>query len=169
MSYYRHRLVRLPDTSYRIAAGVACGVAVSFTPFVGLHVGLALLLAFILRANLVAAAVGTVVGNPWTFPLIWVVVYEVGATVLGLDLSMAFGDLIDPRMLLVEPWTALRPVIWPMIVGGLLLAVPAWLGTYWPLRKLVRQYRRRRLQRLERSHPRRRKGDKPNKIEGQAG
>lgn len=172
VSYYRHRLVRLPDTSYRIAAGVACGVAVSFTPFLGMHVGMALLLAYILRANLVAAAVGTVVGNPWTFPFIWVLVYGVGATILGLDSGAAFGELIDSELLLAHPWTALEPVFWPMVVGGLLLSVPAWLGTYWPLRNLVRRYRARRMRRrlrIEVNSPRRRKTDKLDNIESSAG
>jgi len=43
--YMAHRVRRLPGTPYRIAAGVASGAAVSFTPFIGLHFVAAALLA----------------------------------------------------------------------------------------------------------------------------
>jgi hypothetical protein len=50
--YIAHRLGRLPGTPYRVAAGFACGAAVSFTPFVGFHFLLAALLSLILRGNI---------------------------------------------------------------------------------------------------------------------
>ena len=62
-AYVAHRLRRLPGTPYRIAAGFACGAAVSFTPFIGLHFLLAVLLALAVRGILVASAIGTVVVN----------------------------------------------------------------------------------------------------------
>ena len=95
MQYIRHRVVRLPDTPHRIAAGIACGAAVSFTPFIGFHILLAIALAFVLRVNAVAAVIGTVIGNPWTFPFIWVLIYELGAMLMGLELSAPFAELID--------------------------------------------------------------------------
>ena len=36
-AYIMHRIGRFPGTPYSIASGIACGVAISFTPFVGLH------------------------------------------------------------------------------------------------------------------------------------
>ncbi len=54
-SYVAHRLARLPGTPYSIAAGFACGAAISFTPFLGLHFVLAGLLAWALGANIIAA------------------------------------------------------------------------------------------------------------------
>ena len=42
-----HRIKRLPGTPQSIAAGVACGVAASFTPFIGLHFVLAALFAWL--------------------------------------------------------------------------------------------------------------------------
>ena len=35
--YVMHRVSRLRGTPYALAAGFACGAAISFTPFVGLH------------------------------------------------------------------------------------------------------------------------------------
>ena len=53
------RLSRLGGTPYSIAAGVACGVAVSFTPFVGLHFVLAVATAWLVRGNVLAGMLGT--------------------------------------------------------------------------------------------------------------
>ena len=84
-TYVAHRLRRLPGTPYRIAAGFASGAAISFTPFIGLHFILAVVLALVLRGNLIAAAIGTVVGNPWTFPIIWLWIYSLGTWLIGND------------------------------------------------------------------------------------
>ena len=77
-SYFFHRLARIPGTPYTLAAGFAFGAAASFTPFIGLHFILGGVLAWIIRANFLSSAIGTAVGNPWTFPFIWVGIYEFG-------------------------------------------------------------------------------------------
>ena len=46
--YWIARIRKLKGTPDSIAVGVACGVAVSFTPFVGIHSVLALLSAWVL-------------------------------------------------------------------------------------------------------------------------
>ena len=69
------RLKRLQGTPYSIATGFACGVAISFTPFIGFHMILAALTAWLIRGNIIASAIGTIVGNPWTFPFIWLAVF----------------------------------------------------------------------------------------------
>lgn len=148
--YYRHRLVRLPDSSYRIAAGLACGAAISFTPFIGLHVVLAMALAFAMRANVVAAIIGTIVGNPWTFPLIWALTYWMGATAMGSDAALVLTDVIDTELLFFSPLEALKPVLLPMIIGGVPLAVLVWWLVYWPTHQVVGRYKAQRLKQLRR-------------------
>ena len=51
--------MRLPGTPYDIAAGFACGAAISFTPFIGFHVVLGMVIARLIKANMVAALIGT--------------------------------------------------------------------------------------------------------------
>lgn len=94
--YLGHRIARLPGTPYSIAAGFACGAAVSFTPFFGLHFLFAALLALALRANVLASAFGTIVGNPWTFPLIYAAAHPLGQAILGRDgvASATVGDVM---------------------------------------------------------------------------
>ena len=83
LSYLRHRVARLPGTPESIAIGLACGIAVSFTPLMGFHVLVAALLALVMGGNFLASALGTAFGNPWTFPLIWLWIYKLGTCILG--------------------------------------------------------------------------------------
>lgn len=143
-TYVAHRLRRLPGTPYRIAAGFACGAAVSFTPFIGLHFVLAALLALLVRGNVVAAAIGTAVGNPWTFPLIWLWIYTFGNWLLGhhnltqLPENLSFHHFIESPL----------EVFLPMVVGSIPTAVVAWFAFFWPLQKTVAEYQKARRRRL---------------------
>lgn len=167
-SYMVHRLSRLPGTPYTLACGFACGAAASFTPLVGLHFILAALLAWLLRADILASAIGTAVGNPWTFPFIWVWLYTVGnwmgfgekgLNVMELDFPRLFGQLMES--LLNGNFGAVvdiaGPVLLPMFMGSLPSTVLVWIIFYFPLRRIVKSYRRRRIER------RMRKKDKVSK------
>ena len=151
--YVAHRLRRLPGTPYRIAAGFACGAAVSFTPFIGLHFVLAMLSALAIRGNLIASAIGTVVGNPWTFPLIWAWLYVSGSWVLGRE---AIEDPPDGLTL-----SYIRDHFWkvflPMTVSGVPTALLAWLLFFLPVRRMVEEYQRARRWRMRKKVIRRRK------------
>ncbi len=142
--YVAHRLGRLPGTPYRIAAGFACGAAVSFTPFIGLHFLLAALLSLTLRAHVVASAIGTVIGNPWTFPFIWTWIYTLGRWILG------DGAADDLPAILTLTYIFDRPlaVLLPMTVGGVPMAIVTWFGVYFPVRALVAHYQKARRRRL---------------------
>jgi len=150
--YVAHRVRRLPGSPSHIAAGFACGAAISFTPFIGFHFVGAAVLALLLRGNVFASAIGTVVGNPWTFPLIWAWIYMLGNWLLGgeartdLPATLSFHYIFD------------RPldVLWPMTVGGVPTAVVAWFVFFWPIRGMVAEYQRARRWRMRRRASKRR-------------
>lgn len=149
-NYLSHRMSRIPGTPYRIAAGVASGAAVSFTPFIGFHFVLAALLAVLLRANVIASALGTAIGNPWTFPLIWAWTYSCGVWIL--DRGNHGGPKGDSlRYIFEHP----LEVLWPMTLGGVLSAVAVWGVTYVLVYRLVSEYQRARRFRLERKRRKR--------------
>ncbi len=77
--YLFWRLMRISSSPHDVAAGAAVGIAVSFTPLLGMHFLLATLVAFVARGNVLAAIIGTFVGNPLTFPLFWGISYQAGA------------------------------------------------------------------------------------------
>lgn len=173
--YLVKRLTRLPGTPHNIACGFACGAAVSFTPFVGLHIALSMLLAWPLRGHMIAAVVGTVVGNPWTFPFIWLATYKVGQILLGSAEAAPWpavtmfkhvvtdlGELIWLTLTGVNTWDALKQVlldlralIWPMFVGSIPLAVMAGFASYIPLAKAIDAFQKARDSRRRKSAERR--------------
>ena len=144
--YVGHRLGRLPGSPYRIAAGFACGAAVSFTPFIGLHFVLAALLALAMRGNLIASAIGTAIGNPWTFPFIWAWIMNFGLWMMGESAREAFPQNLTLNYIFENP----LHVLLPMTVGGIPTAVAAWIVFFWPAYSMVAQYQRARRWRLRR-------------------
>lgn len=144
--YIAHRVGRMPGTPYGIAAGFACGAAVSMTPFPGFHFVLAGLLAWGLRASIIASAIGTVVGNPWTFPLIWLWIFKLGTWMLGADGDLAAHE-ISMGYLWQHPWQALLP----MVVGAVPTAIATWFLFFWVIRRMVARYQVVRRQRLSRA------------------
>ena len=144
--YMAHRVRRLPGTPYRIAAGVASGAAVSFTPFIGLHFVAAALLALLLRGNVVASAIGTAVGNPWTFPFIWTWIYTLGQWLMGADAASDFPATLDLDYIFERPLA----VLWPMTLGALPTAVVVWIVIFWPVRGAVAEYQHVRHLRIRR-------------------
>jgi hypothetical protein len=146
-----HRLMRLPGTSHSIAAGFACGVALSFTPFVGFHFALAALLAWIIGGNVIASAIGTIVGNPWTFPFIWLAIYRLGSRILGWEPAEALAGGFTFAHIVDHPFA----VLLPMTVGGIPLSAMAWIVSYWPTRRFVAKYKEMRRHRQARRRKRR--------------
>jgi len=156
--YLMHRVGRLPGTPYSIAAGFACGAAISFSPFVGFHFLLGGIWAWIMRANILSSAIGTVVGNPWTFPFIWAWIFNIGhwmgagdanADISGINFGDLFGKLTAASLDgdLSRVIETASPILWPMLLGSLPTMVVVWLIFYFPLKNAVNRYQHRRIQR----------------------
>lgn len=144
--YIAKRVLRLNGTPHAIALGVAAGVFVSFTPFIGLHFTLAFAVAWVTGGNLIAAALGTFIGNPLTFPLIWATTFHLGNWMLGKAASVPF-HFNASKSLLNESFDVLWPLIKPMTVAGIPLGILFAIVFYFPVRAVVEAYqaRRRRL------------------------
>jgi uncharacterized protein len=153
-SYRMKRMARMQVSEHKIALGFSAGALASFTPLIGFHFVLAAAIALIVRGNLIASAVGTVVGNPLTFPIIWLSTYHVGCGLIGaagaggsdaMDGSAAsqviLGSLSSP-----EIWTAIQPVILPMLAGavplGFVCAIICYVLVFASLRRIRGRYRR---------------------------
>ncbi len=156
--YFLRRITRLKGSPHAIAAGVASGAAVSFLPLPGLHFILGGILAFALRGSLIASAVGTIVGNPWTFPFIWIAGFRIGWWLgvgdgvaiaegsIGARLGAAVGALWNGRFgeAFLDSW----PVLGPTLVGGALMGVVVWALFYCLVRHAIAAYQTRRQAKL---------------------
>ena len=146
LKYTRHRFVRLPGSPHSVAAGFACGVAVSFTPLLGFHFVGAALLAWLIGGNLVASAIGTVVGNPWTFPLIWFWILTLGRWIVGSPLDPEIEREITSSSMIGN----VKGILFPMMVGGLITGPVSWFAAYYPMKYVIVSYRAARRLRLNR-------------------
>lgn len=154
IDYYRHRLFRGGDSIYRVTAGLATGISVSFTPLLGTHFIQGFFFTWILRGSLLASAIGTVFGNPWTFPFIFFLTYKTGVWVcalFGYDIRMILPEdstLSDYHtnpigfihMITAYPWR----MFLPLMIGGYTLAVLSWPVSYgilyYPVRMMHQAY-----------------------------
>ena len=161
-AYTMHRLARLPGSSYSIAGGFACGAAISFTPFVGLHFIISAIVAWIIRANILASAIGTAVGNPWTFPFIWAWLYQTGTWMTAgealsgdkvPEFSEVFGHMMEATLSLDMTYLieTAGPIFWPMLVSSIPTGFVIWWAFYLPLKYVVGRYQERRKRKLTRS------------------
>lgn len=148
--YVFHRVARIPGSSYSLAAGFACGAAISMTPFVGLHFIISAMVAYAMRANVLASAIGTAVGNPWTFPFIWVWIYNLGFWILGdspvdatkVDFAEVFSHSMEALLRFDMPFLlqTSAPILWPMLIGSLPTALMVGILFYVPLEPTISKY-----------------------------
>lgn len=124
--YIKHRLLRVADSSHKIALGLAIGFGISFTPLLGTHFIQAGILAFIFRGNIFSAMMGTFVGNPWTFPFFWWAGFSFGSLLFGVFGFEGAANLPDNmtfsimwEMMKTQPMT----LFMPWMLGGYLLAL----------------------------------------------
>ena len=160
--YIKLSLKRMKGSNRDLAAGLATGLAISFTPFIGLHTLLAILLAWIIGASMAAAIIGTLFGNPWTFPFIWYLTYELGQFLyqgLGSDYEtfsfgnikteiytllniiknlIIFADIQEIKLNLVK-----LNVIPIMILGAIPFVCISWFLSYFFFYKIFKSYKKR--------------------------
>ena len=149
-------LLHIHDTPERTAAAFSLGVAIGFSPFVGLHTLIGLALAFFFNLNRVAVLAGLWVNLPW-----FMGPYYAAATALGTWLT---GATMPPQFLaqLEGIWALpawrdrmsalghlLRPLLIPYTLGSLLGAVPMGLLAYRPTLAFLLARKRHR----EQQHP----------------
>lgn len=141
--YIKHRLLRIADSTHRIALGLAIGMAVSFTPLLGTHFLQAGLIAYLLRGNVIAAMIGTFIGNPWTFPFFWWAGFSSGAllfSILGFDRANQMPQHLSLDVLLHDPMT----LFLPWMLGGYVLCALCIPTTYFFFYFLVDSARKAR-------------------------
>ena len=134
-------LLHVHDTPQRTAAAVGVGVAIGFSPFLGLHTLIGLVLAFIFNLNRVAVLAGTWVNLPW-----FIGPYYAGTTALAAWLT---GTPVPPHLVArleaiwrLPGWRAraidlarlVRPLLVPYslgsLVAGLILGFIAYRITF---------------------------------------
>jgi uncharacterized protein len=140
--YIGKRILRRSASPHAVATGVAVGTLSAFTPFLGLHVVLAVAVAHVLAGDLLAAMLATALANPLTLPFILAGTFHVGEEIMGTASGHGVGNVdlagLFEHLRLFELW---EPVLQPMLVGSLVLGLPAAASAYGVTRIGVRMFR----------------------------
>jgi uncharacterized protein (DUF2062 family) len=161
LQYMSKRVLRLTATPHSIAAGVAAGVFISCTPFLGFHIMLAAVIAFLIRGNIVASAIGTTFCNPLTFPITSVATLELGRFILHGRFGHEGAPIKLGHMLAHLHFSQLwEPFLLPMAIGSIPVGLAVALVFYVITRYAAVAFREQRRKRLaERARRRAAAGD----------
>lgn len=140
MSYLKHRILRLKDSPHSIAAGLAVGVAISFSPLIGTHFIQCFLICLLLRVNILASFLGTTLGNPTTFPFIWGASYALGKYILeffGVEGAYKVPGKAMELSQLWESFDSFSHIFWPWMLGGYILALVSFFPSYFIFKYMI--------------------------------
>ena len=140
LRYHWLIFLRLQEDPRRLAWGMALGVFIAFTPTIPFHMVGALALAALLRVSPVTAFLGIQICNPLTIPAIYLAAYKVGQFLLYRGKPLVF-----PETFSFKAW---MDVLWQggvaLQVGGVVLAIPPAIASYFITLWIVQRYRRRK-------------------------
>ncbi|MGH9317569.1 MAG: DUF2062 domain-containing protein [Thermoanaerobaculia bacterium] len=145
------------ESPERVAAAIALGIGIGFSPLIGLHIWIALGLALLFRLNTIDAALGSLVGNFWTWPPVFHFGYRLGRLLLGSPhrsmprlnwtplLQQDMTWVLHPIRTAHEVFGphAFLPRLCAFLLGTTILAVLIGLGTYFVARSVLALYHHR--------------------------
>ena len=91
IKYVSLRIKRLPGSPHKIALGFSLGVMSAMTPFFGIHFLIGIFFSWLFRCSIAASIIGNLVGNPWTFPFIILVNFEMGKHLFSFEKDVSFN------------------------------------------------------------------------------
>ena len=160
--YISLSIKRIKGTPQALSLGLATGVAISFTPFIGFHALLAIFISWVIGGSMAAALIGTLFGNPWTFPFIWYFTFEIGQFInygfLSYEEEFSFkvikkevstllaiikNIIIFANIFELEENVAKLKLIPFMVVGSLPLVFISWIFSYFLLLIIFKSYKKK--------------------------
>jgi uncharacterized protein (DUF2062 family) len=155
--YYYLKFIRLQGDPEEIARGVAIGVFIGITPTIPLHTILILAIALLLRAGKIAGLLAScVVSNPLTFFFQYYLSWRIGTWLLPYDLSW---ERIQSVMAVISGHSSFRTsiealgklggeAILVMLTGGILLAIPFTIASYFLSLSFFKSLRKKNKKRI---------------------
>lgn len=136
--YYWLRLIRLRGNPFFIARGIAIGAFVGVTPTIPFHTILTIFLCTLCKANIIAAIViNWIVSNPVTIPIEYYLSWKLGVLITGKHVTWQQVQLLLNQMHSVGIFEAFEilttkfiQVVYCLVVGGVVLALPIGLLSY---------------------------------------
>jgi len=137
---FYNTFISLEGSPESIARAFSLGFGVAWWPLIGTHSLVALLLGLVFRANLPAIYLASWLCNPLTIAPILAADFELGDWLVGApSLAAVRWAGMTFKEILALGWH----VLYPMIVGGLVLGMANALLGYFPVKYMVIRVRRR--------------------------
>jgi uncharacterized protein len=142
-------VVRLDASPHGLALGLAFGIFMATTPFLGLQVCGAAGLAWLFGANIPAAVIGTFWANPVTYPLLLLASYRLGAALLNVQdtfnptrftdgvNAIAKAVFVPGRSAVTIAYELLLPVAMPLTLGAMLIGLLSAVVFYVVARRAI--------------------------------
>lgn len=155
--YYSLRLKRLGGDPKSLAMGTAVGIFIGITPTIPLHTVAIIGVTLLMRVNTIAALISaTVVSNPLTFAPLYYLSWKIGNFILPGRLTwerlQEVLEVITSESFLVSLKTVSNlsiNAVLVMMIGGILLAIPPTLVSYYfSLRFFIKVREKRRRKHL---------------------
>lgn len=136
ISRWKDKISTIPAEPGKVALGYALGVFLAATPFVGLKVFLALPLIYFYKWNKIAALIGIFHINPLTGPVFYGFSFLVGKTIHGSEVIFYKPGSVSIRSLFEMIFSNLV-VFKCLLIGGLVIGLPASVAGYYIVRKYL--------------------------------
>lgn len=151
------RVMRLKVSTHSISLGMAAGVFAGCLPVLPFQTVVAVALAFMLRCSKIAAAAGTWISNPLNWVPFYTACFIIGNWLVPLDVTfdphhMELKDLLEQG----------GGIVIVMMTGGLVMAVPCSILSYFITFRAVTRFRQRRMIRLIKKYKGAHGGDEKN-------
>jgi uncharacterized protein (DUF2062 family) len=154
--YYWIQLLRLRGSPFVLARGVAIGVFIGLTPTIPFHTVLILICCATAKAQPVAGCIASLlVSNPLTIPLHYWAAWKAGTVVTGSSISWDHVRTImnlarDANMLDAADLATHEGfrVLGSLLLGGIVIALPFAVASYFAALRLYVTYQKRRQRRL---------------------
>jgi uncharacterized protein (DUF2062 family) len=138
LRYHWLKFLRLQDDPRKLAWGMALGIFIGITPTVPFHLVSILFLAPLLRISPVTAFLGIQICNPLTLAPFYLAAYKVGNFILHRGAPLRLPESYT--------WDNLMELLWrgglALQVGGVILAIPPAVASYFLTLWIIKRYRR---------------------------
>ncbi len=138
-------ILHLKDTPHRVSLAFALGVWAAFLPL-GLHTVISLAIGFAFKLSRAALLLGNLVCNPWTIAPMYIAGTTLGCVLLGVPLSSLSGVSFDITTAAAqrELLASAGLLVWPFLLGNLILGAAAGAIAYAVLRPVLERRARAR-------------------------
>lgn len=155
LRYYLLRLMRLNASPHSLALGAAIGAAIGAAPTLPFNNILTLIFTLLLRVNLVAGIIGaTVFSNPFTFVPQYFLSWKIGNFLFPDRLHWSHIQTLTVQIKesgILDNLDAIRQLGWDAILvlmtGGLFLAIPCGVLTYFVVYRFSVSFQKKRRER----------------------